>query len=541
MDISRYPLSIIHYSLSIINYLLPVSHLVCVMIFLRKHFVRYYVYCLVVAAVAIVVESCQSKDSSALHNPLIQEGQKLAQQHCASCHLLPSPEMLDKRTWVDHTLPAMAPNLGLEAYPGGQYLPGPRPAITLENWQKIIAYYETLAPPALKPASAPVSAQEDWSIFSLQKPNADPTQTVMTTLVAIDTIGHRLFSSDAFRTDLTEWTPQLQPKQTKPLNSNAVNAAFWVDAKGSEKAVFTCLGTMRAVDALKGEVVAVDGSGKTDTTILAANLPRPLQSIPVDLNKDGLMDWVVSGFGHLNGGLYWLKQQPNHRFERMPIRQVAGAVQTVTGDFNADGWPDLMTLFAHANEGIWLFLNDKKGGFTERPLLQFPPVYGSTSFQLVDLNKDGKLDILYTCGDNSDYSKVLKPYHGLYIFLNQSDLRYKQAYFYPINGCTKAIASDFDQDGDMDIATIAFFADFQHKPTENFQYFEQQKPLDFLPHALPITAYGRWICMDVNDIDQDGDADIVLGNFSKTFIIQEGFTPTWDTHLPLIVLKNKTH
>ncbi|RYF74994.1 MAG: VCBS repeat-containing protein, partial [Cytophagaceae bacterium] len=242
----------------------------------------------------------------------------------------------------------------------------------------------------------------------------------------------------------------------------------------------------------------------------------------------------------LAGGLYWLKQKPDHQFTKEPIREVAGAIQATVGDVNGDGWPDIIALFAHADEGIWLLTNDKKGGFTERNLLRFPPVYGSTSFQLVDMNKDGLLDILYTCGDNSDYSQILKPYHGIYIYLNQGNFTYKQTYFYPINGCVKAIAADFDQDGDVDIASIAFFADFKHNANEGFLYFDQQKPAQFQPHALPISQYGRWICMDANDWDQDGDIDLVLGNFSKGFISQAGLTPTWDTHLPLIVLKNRT-
>ncbi|GAB3943488.1 VCBS repeat-containing protein [Spirosoma harenae] len=490
----------------------------------------------------LVVTGCHSSNESALDNPLIAEGKEMAVKHCGTCHLLPTPDALDKETWVKHVLPAMAGNLGVEAYQGGSYYAGPNARISYENWQKLIAYYEALAPEKLEKAQKPVEPINDLAVFSLEKPQADTTQTVITTMVAIDTMGHRIYSSDALRNDLTVWDQQLHLTQSKPLSSNAVHATFLRDATGQEQGVFTCVGTMRAADVARGELVSIDLSSKQkkDSSIIGRDFIRPIQSVPADLNNDGLTDWVVCGFGHLRGGLYWLKQQPNHQFIKTPIREVAGPIQATIGDFNADGWPDLMALFAHGDEGIWLFLNDKKGGFTERNLLRFPSYYGSTSFQLVDFNKDGKLDILYTSGDNSDYSKILKPYHGLYIYLNQGNFQYEQTYFYPINGCTKAIATDFDQDGDLDIATIAFFADFQHNPAENFQYFEQQKPLQFQPHALPITSYGRWICMDVNDYDQDGDADIVLGNFSKTFIIQEGLKPTWDTHLPLIVLKNKT-
>jgi hypothetical protein len=505
-------------------------------------FSQSYIGLVALTSLFIALNSCNSGNDAALNDPVIAEGKQLAQKHCASCHLVPSPELLDKETWVKHVLPAMAPNLGLEVYPGAQYYAGTKSAISFNDWQKLIAYYETLAPETLKSAEKPELAVNDWAVFSLEKPVRDTSQTAMTTLVAMDTIGHQLYSSDALRSDLTRWDKNLQPTLFKQLASAAVNATFFRDAKGKEQGLFTCLGTMRAADISKGELITLALAGKksTDSTTLTTDLPRPLQSVSADFNKDGLTDWVVCGFGHLKGGLYWLKQQPNHQFTKLPIKEVAGASQATVGDFNADGWPDLMVLFAHADEGIWLFLNDKKGGFTERNVLRFSSVYGSTSFQLVDFNKDGRLDILYTCGDNSDFSKILKPYHGVYIYLNEGNFHYKQAYFYPVNGCTKAIATDFDQDGDLDIATIAFFADFQRNAAEGCLYFEQKETLQFQPHALPVSTYGRWICMDVNDVDQDGDADVVLGNFSKTFIIQEDLKPTWDTHLPLIVLKNKT-
>ena len=45
-------------------------------------------------------------------------------------------------------------------------------------------------------------------------------------------------------------------------------------------------------------------------------------------------------------------------------------------------------------------------------------MYGSSYLELADMNNDGHLDILYTNGDNADYSYVLKKYHGLRIFIN---------------------------------------------------------------------------------------------------------------------------
>jgi hypothetical protein len=131
----------------------------------------------------------------------------------------------------------------------------------------------------------------------------------------------------------------------------------------------------------------------------------------------------------------------------------------------------------------------------------------------------------------------MKPYHGLYIFTNQGDWNFKQSYFYPVNGCSKAIATDFDGDGDIDIATIAFFADLKNKPTEGFVYFEQDKAMDFKPHAIPVSNYGRWMSMDTIN-NPKGRPDIVLGNYAMGLSIYPGLKPFWNMHLPLIILRN---
>ena len=174
-------------------------------------------------------------------------------------------------------------------------------------------------------------------------------------------------------------------------------------------------------------------------------------------------------------------------------------------------------------------------------LLHFPAVYGSSSFQLVDFNHDGKPDILYTCGDNSDFSQVLKPYHGVYIFTNQGNWKFKQTYFYHIDGCTKAIADDFAHDGKYGIAAIAFFTDFKYHPQEAFTYLEQTGLNQYTAHEIPVDNYGRWLTMQVGDVDHDGYDDVILGNFSiggRGLLNQKDFIPNWDKHEPIIVLKN---
>lgn len=499
--------------------------------------------CLVVlAGLCLAMTSCQSgNDSSTANLPAASEGERLARNYCGRCHLPVAPDALDKETWSKRVLPAMALKLGLEVWQKTHYYYPSTATISQADWLKLVDYYETLAPVKPKKAVTPIKPVADWSVFRLKKPAEVTSKLATTTLVAFDSVHHQLYTSHESDAGLYQWDSSLTPTLIRTLPSPAVQASFSVDATGSPRAQLTCIGTLLAVDRPSGEIldISLKKTSASPATSLASQLPRPVQAVPGDFTNDGLTDWLVCGFGHERGALYWLKQRPDHTFEKAIIREVAGASQVISGDFNHDGWLDFMALFAHADEGIWLFTNDQKGGFSEKNLLRFPPVYGSTSFQLIDINKDGRLDILYTCGDNSDYSRILKPFHGVYIFTNRGNDQYKQSYFYPINGCTKAIAADFDLDGDLDIATIAFFGDLKNNPAETFIYFEQAKRQSFIPHAVPVSQYGRWICMDANDWDRDGDVDIVLGNYSMGFLNEVGFTPAWNGFLPFIVLENQ--
>jgi len=170
-------------------------------------------------------------------------------------------------------------------------------------------------------------------------------------------------------------------------------------------------------------------------------------------------------------------------------------------------------LMAQAQEGIFLFTNKGNGMFETKELLRFPPVFGSSYFELADFNKDGYKDLLYTCGDNDDYSsKTLKNYHGVYIYLNDGQNNFSERYFFPIHGCYKAVARDFDKDGDLDIAAISFFPDIKDQPQESFIYLEQISAFRFAPSAISDFDEGRWMTMDAGDLDGDGYEDIVLGS-----------------------------
>src|SRR5204863_9654373 len=128
-------------------------------------------------------------------------------------------------------------------------------AISYDNWLKIVDYYNKTAPKALKPAkAAPIPPLKDWGVFTLVKPAKDTVPIATTTMVAFDTIGHRIFTSDMMNNSLYQWSNQLKLQVTNKFYSPAVNVQFTKDNKGAEQGAFTFIGTMKAIDIANGYV-----------------------------------------------------------------------------------------------------------------------------------------------------------------------------------------------------------------------------------------------------------------------------------------------
>jgi len=456
----------------------------------------------------------------------VAAGEKLAKKYCQSCHSFPDPSLLDVNSWENGVLPNMGPRLGIFSHNWKEY-PSMRrdihlppnfypsePILNPAQWQNIINFYLATAPDSLPAQQRPYPIKNDLDIFSVSEPvitKLSPT----TCFIQLDTtrIPYSVLQADIFRESLMRYNDHLQPVDSVHFSGPVVDIDF-----RSETMVATNIGNLNPNNAKLGRLqhVLMNAEGKMslDTPSLISSLQRPVQSLQVDLNGDGKPDELVCEFGHLTGALSWYENLGDHHYSRHVLRPVPGAIKAYVKDYNHDGLPDLFVLFAQGEEGIFLFTNRGHGQFDQKKILDFPPSYGSTYFEMDDFNHDGFPDIVYTCGDNADFSVVLKPYHGVYIFLNDGHWNFKQRYFFPINGCYKAMARDFDGDGDLDLAVISFFADYQNQPEEGFVYLENKGDFNFLPHSLPAAQQGRWLTMDVGDLNRDGRPDILLGNFS---------------------------
>ena len=496
----------------------------------------------------LCTSSCNDNLGKQQDNTLAK-GKSLSEKYCQSCHLVPDPSMATKVNWVDQILPNMGPRLGIygfreKKYPSSKNSPyihkgfyPENPQMSEEDWAALVYYFGYSAPDTLAAQKRDKPISLNNSVFRAQSP-PDRSQNPLSTYIAIDSSRKQIIQADGLLGYLYIYDEKLKLNDSIKIGSMVVDAY-----RKDEKLIICDVGMINPNDGRFGKIWETS-SGNHDSKrpglrLLTDSLRRPVQMIPADLNGDGKQDIVICEFGNLLGAFSWLENRGNGEYIRHVLREIPGAIHAIIQDYNHDGLPDIWVLFAQGNEEIALFINKGNGQFEAHDIIRFPAIFGSTYFELKDFNGDGYTDILYAAGDNGDYSQVLKPYHGIYIFLNDGHQHFHKKFFFPMHGCFKVMARDFDGDGDLDIAAISYFADYASQPEEGFVYLENKGNWNFEASTLPETQKGRWLTMDAGDLDGDGRIDLVLGNFSV------GPTPIppktdWKKGPPFLFLKNIT-
>lgn len=141
----------------------------------------------------------------------------------------------------------------------------------------------------------------------------------------------------------------------------------------------------------------------------ADNCVHPRKAIVADFNQDGQADFVIACHGH---------DVPPY-----PGEHSIGIMSTPTGyvqdivtdrvefyhagsahDFNGDGYPDLVLTLM---QGTRTFLNDGKGKFAPSSEYSFSQFRRAFHIELVDLNGDGKFDIVGGSHEWQDASRIV--------------------------------------------------------------------------------------------------------------------------------------
>ena len=450
---------------------------------------------------------CTGTDQRKYVDEQAREGHALAKKHCVSCHLLPEAEWLNKTTWANYVLPKMGELVGFRDLGMNHYVRTGNPDLmTLEEWNKITHYYLAQSPvePLPRENKSP-SIQIGLEGFKTIIPAFRNSQPV-TTMVKIDSLSKGIFFGDGLSRQLYVSDPAFNTVDSFSVGVGISNLVI----KDNKLMVLT-MGVLQPSDLKIGQLLSIDKNSGT-STVLLDSLQRPVHASYADLNNDGREDIVICEFGNITGQLGWFENLDKGNYRKHILRPLPGAIRTELRDINNDGLTDIIAMMAQGDEGIFLFKNQGGGKFLEERLLHFPPTYGSNYFEMVDMNGDGYADILATNGDNGDYPPILKAYHGIRVYLNNKQNKFGEAFFLPMNGAGKAMAVDFDKDGDLDIASISFFPDHESIPAEGFLLWENQGDNTYKPSSFNEVSEGNWISMDAGDFDGDGLQDIVIGN-----------------------------
>lgn len=473
-------------------------------------------------------------------------GEDLSKIFCGSCHVYPKPELLDVDTWKNYMLPRMGYMYGIyetaeeyealfEKNEGGDIVRAsglfPKTA-TIDSvvWKKIQKFYITNAPSKLQlPPKKEITIKLDQ--FTTIIPN-QKVQMPSSTMVQFSKSGH-VYLGDAATRSFTIFSSDLELLNTGNVQEGAVSIydgedAFWL----------TVMGSFSPTDEPKGLIATLPKSASKRSTVPITRLQRPVHSDYGDLNGDGKMDIVVSEFGKWTGALSVFIANEG-KYTKQVLLNTPGAIKSYMKDMNSDGHLDIVAMFAQGAEGIDIYYNDGNANFRRDRVLKFSPSMGGSFMNLIDYNNDGHLDILYTAGDNADYKPVMKPWHGIYIFVNDGHNNFKQELFIHHNGAYNAVVEDFDGDGDKDIAAISFFPDWVNTPEESFVYYKNNGDSTFENYTFPEVNNGRWVVMHASDYDKDGDIDLILGSLAFEVVPKLGFVDQWiKGGIPFIILNN---
>ena len=339
------------------------------------------------------------------------------------------------------------------------------------------------------------------------------------------------FTNQDLPTDTVARTPH--PSRTEVVD---------FDRDGTRDILVCNLGVFMDEDTHAGSVVWIrqQPAGRFEQRDLVDGLSRVTDVRAADFDSDGDLDLVVAAFGHFQTGniLYFDNNTEvggHPDLDPYILDARTGTVRVPPIDLNGDGKLDFVALFAQEHESVVAFLNVGYGQFEKKTIFTAEhPLWGSTGIELVDMDGDGDLDLLYANGDSFEKITILKPYHGIGWLENDGSFPFVYHRLTDLFGGIAAKAGDLDGDGDLDIVACVFVPRLaQSFSRETLIWLEQLEPGRFRRHVLE-TANPLHATLDLGDYDADGDLDIVVGNFRLTPSESDQPEPS------LLLLQNQT-
>jgi hypothetical protein len=451
-------------------------------------------------------------------------GSPLQVRHfCSSCHAFPPPDAFPRSVWKQEVEQAYG------------FFHDSALAMQTPPQEQVVRWYEDLAPPelpapALARAAGPLPMHWQRTAYPVFPHAPAPAVANVNLVHLFDQRRLDVLTCDlraGLVMALSPYAPvpawRMLGRVPNPAHAEVVD----LDGDGIPDILVADLGSAEPTDARCGSVVWLRGlgDGRFEPHTLLDGIGRVADVQAADFRGVGKLDLVVAAFGwRRTGEVIYLENHTTDWSHPVFVPRVLddrhGAIHVPVGDLDGDGRPDFVALISQEHETIVAFLNQGNGRFRKETIYAGPhPAYGSTGIQLVDLNGDGKLDVLYTNGDTMGGPPVLKPYHGVQWLENQGRFPFAHHPLAPMYGVHRAVAADFRGCGRLDIVAVSLlpadaYPQRRQRDLDAVIYLEQTAPGKFVRHSLETGSCDRVTCA-AGDVFGTGRVDLVTGTFAS--------------------------
>ncbi|MFO1064214.1 MAG: VCBS repeat-containing protein [Pirellulales bacterium] len=462
-----------------------------------------------------------TRQPSSFSATLSHDAQHRIEVFCAACHKLPDPQTFPKANWEGEV------EQGFKFY-----IASGRTDLEEPSRAETVRYFRDRAPDSISVPIVPSTKSAHRFVNTPLPKDSIPTTPHCLADMRWFPGSSELIASNMMTGDISLFRPRSNWHHTllgNVKNSCRVTPCDW--NHDSHRDLLVCdIGSFPVGDHHRGKIEIWIGTedGKYDRRKIDAELARVVEAQLIDFDLDGDSDILVAEFGWRETGSVKLLRNPGNatepsptaiadaiRFDVETLDKRHGALGVRVSDLNQDGRQDYVIAFAQEYETLEAYFGREGGGFDKQVLLELvDPSYNSSSYELCDIDRDGKLDILHTNGDTMD-AFLPKPYHGVRWLRNVDNTKWESRELGMLVGALHACTADFDGDGDMDIAAVGML------PLETREYdgkydsvvwWEQTENLEFRRHALAQFGSSHATCL-ATDIDGNGLPDLIVGNW----------------------------